>query len=159
MQKHIVVSPAQSAVNVRIVVTPRGLKVWHVESYAVPLVSLEFALRGGAAQDAAAKAGAGMLLAGLLDEGAGDLDSQAFQRALDEKAIEMSFHCDRDHLIGRMRTLVKNLDRAAELLRLGVNAPRFDDEPFQRAREHANARLRHDANDPASVAKRRWRSN
>ena len=51
----------------------------------------------------------------LLDEGAGELDSQAFHRALDEKAVEMSFHCDRDHWSGRMRTLTKNLDRAAEL--------------------------------------------
>ena len=71
--------------------TPRGLTVWLVESSAVPLVSLEFAMRGGAAQDPPDKAGLGMLLAGLLDEGAGDLDSQAFQQALDEKAIEISF--------------------------------------------------------------------
>ena len=47
-----------------------------------------------------------------------------------------------------MRTLTKNLDRAGELLRLAVNAPRFDEEPFERVREHMNARLRHDANDP-----------
>ena len=58
-----------------------------------------------------------------------------------------------------MRTLVKNLDRAAELLRLALNAPRFDEEPFVRVREHANARLRHDANDPATVAARAWRAN
>ena len=59
--------------------------------------SLDFALRGGAAQDPAGKAGAATMIAGLLDEGAGDLDSQAFQRALDEKAIEISFHAERDH--------------------------------------------------------------
>ena len=35
------------------------------------------------------------------------------------------------------------------MLRLAVNAPRFDEEPFERVREHMNARLRHDANDPA----------
>ena len=75
-------------------------------------------------------------MSGLMDEGAGDLDSQAFHRALDDKAVEMTFHCDRDHWSGRMRTLTKNLDRAAELLRLAVNAPRFDEEPFERVREH-----------------------
>ena len=90
MQKHLVVSPAHSAVNVEVVITPRGLKLWLVQSYAVPLVSLEFAMRGGAAQDPPDKAGLGTLLAGILDEGAGDLDSQAFHRALDEKAVEMS---------------------------------------------------------------------
>ena len=116
MQKHLVVSPAHSAVNVEVVQTPRGLKFWFVHSHAVPLVSLEFAMRGGAAQDPADKAGLGSLMAGLLDEGAGEFDSQGFHRALDEKAVEMSFHCDRDHWSGRMRTLTKNLDRAAELL-------------------------------------------
>jgi zinc protease len=158
MQKHISVSSPESAVNVKTVVTPHGLTVWLVESYAVPLVSLEFAMRGGAAQDPPDKAGMGNLLAGLLDEGADELDSQAFQRALDEKAIEISFHNDRDAMSGRMRTLKKNLDRAAELLRIALNAPRFDEEPFIRVRENANARLRHDANDPGSVAARTWRA-
>jgi zinc protease len=159
MQKHIVVSTPQSAVNVRTLVTPRGLTLWLVESYAVPLVSLEFAFRGGSSQDPADKAGMGMMFASLLDEGAGDLDAQAFQRALDERAIEISFHADRDAMTGRMRTLVKNLNRAAELLRLAVNQPRFDEEPFIRVREHANARLRHDANDPGSVAAKAWKAN
>ena len=89
MQKHLVISPANSAVNVEVVVTPRGLKLWLVRSYAVPLVALEFAMRGGAAQDPEGKAGLGTLISGLLDEGAGDLDSQAFHRALDEKAVEI----------------------------------------------------------------------
>jgi zinc protease len=158
MQKHFPASPSHSAVNVDVVTSPRGLKFWLVRSEAAPLVSLEFAMRGGAAQDPAEKAGLGALMAGLLDEGAGDLDSQAFHRALDEKAVEMSFHCDRDHWSGRMRTLTKNLDRAAELLRLAVNAPRFDQEPFERVREHMNARLRHDANDPATLANRNWKA-
>ena len=100
-----------------------------------------------------------MLLAGLLDEGAGELDAQAFQRALDEKAIEISFHSDRDAMSGRMRTLTKNLDRAAELLRLAINQPRFDEEPFIRVRENANARLRHDANDPGSMAAKAWKAH
>ncbi|HEX9169310.1 MAG TPA: pitrilysin family protein [Roseiarcus sp.] len=158
MQKHLALSPSDSAVNVDVVTSPRGLTLWLVRSYAVPVVSLEFAMRGGAAQDPAEKAGLGSLMAGLLDEGAGELDSQAFHRALDEKAVEMSFHCDRDHWSGRMRTLSKNLDRAAELLRLAVNAPRFDEEPFERVREHMNARLRHVANDPGALANRNWKA-
>jgi zinc protease len=158
MQKHFPVSSTHSAVNVDVITSPRGLKFWLVRSHAVPLVSLEFAMRGGAAQDPAKKAGLGALMSGLIDEGAGDLDSQAFHRALDEIAVEMSFHCDRDHWGGRMRTLTKNIDRAAELLRLAVNAPRFDEEPFERVREHMNARLRHDANDPATLANRNWKA-
>ena len=37
---------AKSAVNVRDLVTPKGVRFWLVEDYAVPIVSLEFAMRG-----------------------------------------------------------------------------------------------------------------
>ena len=158
MNKPLANPTAQSTVNVRELVTPRGVRAWLVEDYAVPLVSLEFAFRGGASQDPLGKAGAVTMLAGLLDEGAGDLDNQAFQQALDEKAIEISFHCERDHIGGRMRTLARHVDRASELLRLCLNAPRFDEAPFERVREQMNAQLRHEANDPASMASRAWRT-
>jgi len=150
-------TPPKSTVNIQQLVTPRGVRAWLVEDYAVPLVSLEFAFVGGASQEPRAKAGLTTMVAGLLDEGAGELDSQSFQRALDEKAIEISFHAERDHVGGRMRTLVKHVDRASELLRLALNAPRFDEEPFERVREQMNARLRHDANDPGTMARKAWR--
>src|SRR5579863_757126 len=136
---------AQGAVNVRDLVSPRGLRFWLVEDYAVPIVSLEFAFRGGASQDPAGKTGALALMTGALDEGAGDLDDRAFHEALDEKAIELSFNCERDAIGGRLRTLARHLDRANELLRLAVNAPRFDAAPFERVREQLNAHIRHEA--------------
>src|ERR1700722_11793938 len=100
------------AVNVQQIVTPRGVKAWLVEDYAVPLLSLDFAFKSGSAQDPEGKPGAATMLAALLDEGAGDLDSQAFQQALDEKAVEISFNCDRDHIGGRMRTAPPTAQRA-----------------------------------------------
>jgi zinc protease len=146
------------AVNVQELVTPRGVRAWLVEDYAVPLLSLEFAFKGGAAQDPPGKLGAATMLAALLDEGADSLDSQAFQQALDEKAIELSFNCDRDYMGGRMRTLIRNVDRAGELLRLAVNAPRLDEAPITRVREQLSAGLRHEANDPGALAGRTWRA-
>ena len=56
-----------------------------------------------------------------------------------------------------MRTLVRHLDRAGELLRLAVNAPRFDAAPFERVREQLSAQIRHEANDPGSLSSRAWR--
>ncbi len=149
---------ASRAVNVQEITTPRGVKAWLVEDYAVPLLSLEFALKGGAAQDPEGKAGAATMLAALLDEGAGDLDSQAFQQGLDEKAIELSFNADRDCIGGRLRTLIRNVDRATELLRLALNAPRLDEEPIVRVREQLSAGLRHEAHDPAAMAGKAWRA-
>ena len=153
------VAPAGSgAVNVREIVSPHGVAAWLVEDYAVPIVSLEFAFVGGAAQDLEGRSGAATILAGLLDEGAGDLDSQGFHRALDEKAIELSFHADQDKIGGRMRTLARNLDRAGALLALALNAPRFDDEPFDRVRQQMKAHLRHEMNDPGTMAWRGFRA-
>jgi zinc protease len=145
-------------VNVQQIVTPRGVNAWLVEDYAVPLLSLEFAFKGGAAQDPPGKSGAATMLASLLDEGAGSMDSQAFQQALDERAIEISFYCDRDHIGGRMRTLIRNVERAGELLRLAINAPRLDEAPIARVREQLSAGLRNEANDPGSLANRTWRA-
>ena len=158
MNKPFTNPKAETAVNVREIVTPAGLRAWLVEDYAVPIVALEFAMRGGGAQDMPGKAGVGTMIAGLMDEGAGDLDDQAFQTALDEKAIELSFHAERDYLSGRMRTLSRNLDRAGELMQLAINAPRFDEAPFLRVREQMNARLRHDLHDPAHMAGSAWRA-
>src|SRR3984893_11043921 len=142
MNAPVIGQTVSRAVNVQQIVTPRGVKAWLVEDYAVPLLSLDFAFKGGSAQDPEGKPGAATMLAALLDEGAGDLDSQAFQQALDEKAVEISFNCDRDHIGGRMRTLIRNVDRAGQLLRLAINAPRLDDAPITRVREQLSAGLR-----------------
>ena len=145
------------AVNIQEITTAQGIKAWLVEDYAVPLLAMEFALKGGAAHDPTGKAGAASMLAALLDEGAGDHDSAAFQQALDEKAIELSFNCERDHISGRLRTLIRHVDRAGELLKLALNAPRLDEAPIARVREQLSAGLRHEMHDPAAMAGNAWR--
>ena len=61
---------------------------------------------------------------------------------MDEKAIEISFNCDRDHIgEAHARTLIRNADRASALLRLAINAPRLDDAPITRVREQLSAGL------------------
>src|SRR5947209_10942892 len=158
MNKRFERAAVSGAVNVREIVSPNGVAAWLVEDYAVPIVSLELAFRGGSAQDPAGRSGEAMIMSGLLDEGAGDLDSQGFHRALDEKAIEIGFHADTDKVGGRMRTLARHLDRAGALLALAINAPRFDEEPFNRVREQVKAHLRHEMNDPNNVAWRGFRA-
>ena len=152
-------SPAtpSRAAKVQQLVSPRGVTAWLVEDYAVPLVALEFAMRGGGAQDPAGKAGAALMLAALLDEGAGKYDSEAFHQALEEKAIELSFGADHDALSGRLRTLTKNIDAAFELLRLALNETRLDPEPLERVRGQLAAGIRSEANDPDAMAGNAWR--
>lgn len=146
------------ASSVQKVISKGGIEAWLVEDYAVPLVALEFAFKGGAAQDPIGKPGAATLLAGLLDEGAGPYDAEGFHRALDEDAIEISFSADRDLLTGRMQTLSRNSARAFELLRLAVTEARLDAEPFERVMSQIAASLKREANDPDFVASRSFRA-
>ncbi|MDP1908556.1 MAG: pitrilysin family protein, partial [Hyphomicrobium sp.] len=134
-----------------------GIEVWLVEDYAVPLVALDFAFRGGASQDPAGKPGVASLLAGLLDEGAGSYDSNAFHRVCDDYALEISFSADRDIFSGRMQTLARHTDKAFELLRLCVNEARLDDEPFERVKSQIAAGLKREINDPDYAASRAFR--
>ncbi|WP_036264566.1 M16 family metallopeptidase [Methylocapsa aurea] len=150
-------SPSRAAA-VQKVVSKGGIEAWLVEDYAVPLVALEFAFKGGASQDPIGKPGVATLLAGLLDEGAGPYDAEGFHRALDEDAIEMSFSADRDILSGRMQTLSRNSARAFELLQLAVTKARLDAEPFERVLSQVAASLKREANDPDYVASRTFRS-
>jgi zinc protease len=145
------------AAGVQKVRSPGGVEAWLVEDYAVPLVAFDFAFRGGAAQDAPGKPGMAAMLASLLDEGAGPYSAEAFHEAMDDKAIELAFSADRDHVTGRLKTLARHVDAAVELLRLAVNEPRFDADAVERVKGQIAAGLRRDLKDPDALAGRAWR--
>ena len=67
-----------SATKIERVVSPGGIEFWFVRDGTVPLVSIEFAFRGGAVQDPDDKGGLAEMTVSTLDEGAGDLDGTAF---------------------------------------------------------------------------------
>ena len=134
-----------------------GVEAWLVEDYAVPLVAFDFAFRGGSAQDSRDKSGAIAMMAALLDEGAGPHDADNFHRAMDEKAVEISFSADRDHLQGRAKTLTRHLDSAVDLLRLAVCQPRFDADAIERVRSQMIAGLKRESQDPDALAGKAWR--
>jgi len=143
--------------SVQKVTSAGGLQAWLVEDYAVPLVAFEFAFLGGSSQDAPPKAGAASMLSALLDEGAGPYDADAFHRAMDDKAVEISFSAGRDSFSGRMKTLTRHLDAAAGLLRLAVCEPRLDEDAVERVRSQIIAGLKREAKDPDALAGKAWR--
>ena len=69
-----------TVLDIQEITSPGGIKAWLVEDHSVPVIALKFAFKNaGAAQDPADKQGVARLLSNTLDEGAGELDSQAFQ--------------------------------------------------------------------------------
>ena len=119
-------------------------------------MSLSMRFVGGAAGDPEGKEGLANLVSGLLDEGAGDLDSQAFQTELEDFAIRLSFDAGRDSFSGSLKTLTEHRERAFELLRLAISEPRFDAEPVERIRSQIQASLRRRLDDPDRLASRNW---
>lgn len=143
--------PARAAVDIQEVTSDGGVTAWLVEDYTVPLISVRFAFRGGTTQDPVGKEGASTLMTGLFDEGAGDLDDDAFQERLDDVGAEMSFNASRDAVYGQMRMLSDQRDDAFDLLRMAVNSPRFDQEPVDRIRGQILTRIQSDMRDPETL--------
>ncbi len=151
------VTMASRAEHVQKVVTPGGIVAWLVESYAVPLVALEFSMRGGAAQDPADKPGLATLLAALLDEGAGPYDARGFHRAVDDLAIHLGFGADRDSISGHLQTLSKNVDKAFGLLKVALCDAHLAEADVARVRSQLVAELKRDQNDPDAMAAKAFR--
>lgn len=158
MALSLISNPEAQAQSSRIteVTSPGGIKAWLVHDTTLPLIAVEFAFLGGAAQDGPQKMGLANLTASLLDEGAGDLDAQAFQRKLADHAVELHFDAGRDDMRGSLRTLSDNADVAFDLLRQAVTAPRFDDEAIERVRAALMASLRRRSTEPNAIANERW---
>lgn len=150
-------SAARAEVKIQDVVSSKGVRAWLVEDYTVPIVSIRFALRGGSTQDPAGKEGLANLMTGLFDEGAGDLDSDAFQLRLDDAGAEMSFSAGSDAIYGSMRMLAEGQDEAFALLRMAIQSPRFDAEPLNRIRDQIVAGIQASALDPSTKGEIAWR--
>jgi len=144
------------ATTIERVVSPGGIEAWLVHEPAVPMIAIDFAFVGGAAQDAPGKGGTASLVASLLDEGAGDLDAKTFHARLERKAIELGFQAERDTLRGTLRTLTENKDEAFDYLRLAVTQPRFDQSDVEVIRAQILSMLRRATTSPTDIANLRW---
>jgi zinc protease len=149
-------SAVAPAAKIERIVTPGGIEVWHVRDNTLPMVSMEFAFQGGSAQDPADKPGVATMMAALLDEGAGDLDSRAFTEKLEERAISLSFQAQRDTMRGSLKSLTEHRDQAFDLLNLALAKPRFDADAIDRVRAGMLAGIRRRATDPNQIGGERW---
>ena len=150
----VAAAPQAGAVEVQRVVSPGGIEAWLVEDHSNPIISLNLAFRGGAALDPEGREGLANLVSGVLDEGAGELDSLAFRSRLEDNSIRLSFSAGLDRFGGSLRTLTETRDLAFDLLRLALTRPRFDAEPVSRIRAQIQASLRRNAEDPDRIAGR-----
>ena len=147
---------ARAEVRIQEVKSDKGITAWLVEDYSVPIIAIKFRFDGGSTQDPAGKEGLANLMTGLFDEGAGELDSDAFQTKLDEAGAEMGFNESNDAVGGGMRMLADRQDEAFDLLELAIEEPRFDQAPIDRIRSQIVSGIVANARDPETLASRKW---
>lgn len=147
-------SAPASATTIQRVVSPKGIEAWLVEEHSVPLIAMDFAFRGGSTHDPEGRPGVSNLTASMLDEGAGKLDSEEFQQAMQRLAVEISFSTGAETFSGSIRALTANRDASFDLLRLALSEPRFDQSALDRVRASVLARLRSNETEPNAIAGR-----
>lgn len=143
---------AAGAVNVKSLDMGKNVQVWYVEDHTLPMIAMTASLPAGSAYDPSGKAGLAAFTADMLNEGAGNLSSQAYQSALSNKAIRLSVTPTRDYLVISLITLKENAKEAFRLLGLALTRPRFDQDAISRVRAQIVAGLQEEDEDPQDVA-------
>lgn len=136
------------------VVSPGGIEAWLVEDHKVPVLSVRWSFVGGWSLDPAGKEGLVEFACTLMDEGAGDLDSQTFQKKLADANITFGFGPERDRLAGSMKTLTQSRDLAVELVSLALTRPRFDADAVERMRAATLTNIQAEMANPSWIASR-----
>ena len=145
----------KSFLDVQIVESTGGIKAWLVEDHTLPIIAVEAAfLESGSAVNPKNKQGLTQLLSNTLDEGAGDLDSQQFQKALTDHAISLYFHNSRDSFSLTLQTLTKHKDLAFDLLKKALHEAHFDKEAVERMRKSNISRIQSSLSNPDWIAAR-----
>lgn len=144
------------AIEIKEVKSKGGITAWLVEDHTNPLIAMQFSFLGGAVNDEPGKEGTASFITAMLDEGAGDLDSAAFQARRDELAVKMSFDASLDNFQGSFQTLSDKRDDAFALLKVALNKPHFAKEPLERVRDQLLVNARQRDEQPDDISANAW---
>lgn len=144
------------ATDVQRVVSPGGVEAWLVEEHAIPLISVEAMFRGGSALDPVGREGLATLASALLDEGAGDYDSEAFLVRLVDRSIRFAASATQDNFTVEVETLSLHRDVAFEMMGQALSAPRYDPDAIERMRRQLLIEVVQNERDPDWIAVMTW---
>lgn len=131
----LLIKPLYAELNIQELTSQNGTKFWLAQEKSIPFVSLEIRFRGGTSMDDNKTRGAVSFMTAMLEEGAGELDAQAFSKARDSIAASFNFDVSRDSLSVSARFLSDTREEAIQLLKQALTTPRFDKEAMERVRK------------------------
>ncbi|MEZ6030536.1 MAG: pitrilysin family protein [Hyphomonadaceae bacterium] len=143
-----------SMADVQVVTSPGGVTAWLVEEDFVPALAMEMAWRGGTANEPADKAGVGWLLAYMMNEGAGDLDTTAYGARMEDLSMDFGCRVGMDWTNCGFVTLTATADESFEMVRMAFSDLRLDIEPFERAKRELAVGVAEEDKDPRALASR-----
>ena len=153
----IISVPSWAASEIEEFTTPGGIEVWLVNEPSIPIVALEVSFKGGSSLDLQGKEGATYLMAGLLEEGSGDMNATEFLEATEALAASYSYRTFRDTVSIEAETLKENVDEAIDLLRMALIEPSFDQVAVDRVKAQIMSSLSQDKTDPDEIASKTMR--
>jgi zinc protease len=131
-----------------------GLRLVVAELNELPLVEFYAMVGAGAAQDPVDKAGLASLTAASATRGAGDLDAEAFARAVESLGGGVEAAAGTDGTIVNAEFLSEDFERGLELLGLVLREPTFAGDEVRRARDQQLAGLVANLEEPTAIAER-----
>ena len=131
-----------------------GVEGLLVEDRTNPIVTVRIAFEGGALAERDGEEGLANLLSTMLNEGAGNLDAEAFQDRLDALGARFFASSSRESFRVGVSALSDRLPQAVELLALALNEPRFDDDPLARMKRQVATSLEASRDTPRARARR-----
>lgn len=118
---------------------------------------MEAIFKVGAYDDPQEKYGLASLASGLMDEGADDLDSQAFRKTLLDNAIDIHFDANIHEFNVSLQATTKHTSLAVTLLEKCMKFPRFDKEPVERIKNQLYSIIKSENENPYNQAAKEWR--
>lgn len=140
--------------EVQLVRSAGGITAWLVSEPAAPVIAMEVAWAAGEAVEPADIRGAGRVLSSIIGEGAGEWSSPAYGARMQDLNMRFSCESSLDWTSCGMTTLKDTSADSFGMLRQAFSAPRFDDEPIERAKRGLIAELRRQETDPGVLASR-----
>ncbi|MEO1553496.1 MAG: pitrilysin family protein [Pseudomonadota bacterium] len=134
--------------------TPGGISVWLVEEPSIPILSLRMAWTAGETNDPVGVEGLTNAMVYHMNEGAGELDAQAFFKGMED--LNMSFSCgaSNESTYCNASMLTDNASESFNMIALALSEPRFDDGPFERFLREQEVGLQTRETNPRYLANR-----
>ena len=134
-----------------------GLTVSGSESNEIPVVLFSLVLEGGQLFDTPEKAGTANFLSEMMDKGAGDRDTAAFENELKALGANISVDVSSENLTISGGTLARNFDTVMGMVADMLLAPRWDEGEFDLAKIRILDQLTQQQAAPNALAENAFR--